>query len=92
MGAIRVQISVLQGDNRVLQAELDLVDDALDSDASWLSREGFPVVTGLHQINQVMDSLGARAHAVLEEHDEGDPALSTALGRFCRKTCIRLGH
>jgi hypothetical protein len=50
------------------------------------------VVTALHQINQVMDSLGTRARAVLEEHDEGDPALSTALGRFCRETCIRLGH
>uniref|UniRef100_A0A2N9GKD1 Uncharacterized protein n=1 Tax=Fagus sylvatica TaxID=28930 RepID=A0A2N9GKD1_FAGSY len=55
-------------------------------------QEGFPVVTALHQINQVMDSLGARARAVLEEHDEGDPALSTALGRFCRETCIRLGR
>uniref|UniRef100_A0A2N9GC50 Uncharacterized protein n=1 Tax=Fagus sylvatica TaxID=28930 RepID=A0A2N9GC50_FAGSY len=54
--------------------------------------EGFPVVTALHQVNQVMDSLGARARAVLEEHDEGDPALSTALGRFCGETCIRLGH
>uniref|UniRef100_A0A2N9FVW6 DUF7745 domain-containing protein n=1 Tax=Fagus sylvatica TaxID=28930 RepID=A0A2N9FVW6_FAGSY len=67
MGAMRVQIIVLQGDNGVLQTEVDLV-------------------------NQVMDSLGARARAVLEEHDEGDPALSTALGRFCGETCIRLGH
>uniref|UniRef100_A0A2N9IPR3 Aminotransferase-like plant mobile domain-containing protein n=1 Tax=Fagus sylvatica TaxID=28930 RepID=A0A2N9IPR3_FAGSY len=92
MGAMRVQISVLQGDNGVLQTELDLVHDALESNASWLNQEGFPVVTALHQINQVMDSLGARARAVLEEHDEGDPALSTALGRFCRETCIRLGH
>jgi hypothetical protein len=92
MGAMRVQISVLQGDNGVLQTELDLVHDALESDASWLNQEGFPVVTALHQINQVMDSLGARARAVLEEHDEGDPALSTALGRFCRETCIRLGR
>uniref|UniRef100_A0A2N9F241 DUF7745 domain-containing protein n=1 Tax=Fagus sylvatica TaxID=28930 RepID=A0A2N9F241_FAGSY len=83
---------VLQGDNGVLQAELDLVHDALESNASWLNQEGFPVVTALHQINQVMDSLGARARAVWEEHDEGDPALSTALGRFCRETCIRLGH
>uniref|UniRef100_A0A2N9FA29 Aminotransferase-like plant mobile domain-containing protein n=1 Tax=Fagus sylvatica TaxID=28930 RepID=A0A2N9FA29_FAGSY len=92
IGAMRVQISVLQGDNGVLQTELDLVHDALESNASWLNQEGFPVVTALHQINQVMDSLGARARAVLEEHDEGDPALSTALGRFCRETCIRLGH
>ena len=92
MGAMRVQISVLQGDNGVLQAEVDLVHDALESNASWLNQEGFPVVTALHQIKQVMDSLGARARAVLEEHDEGDPALSTALGRFCRETCIRLGH
>ena len=92
MGAMRFQISVLEGDNGVLQVELDLVHDALDSDASWLNREGFPMVTGLHQINQVMDSLGARARPVLEEHDEGDPALSTALGRFCRETCIHLGH
>uniref|UniRef100_A0A2N9FX80 DUF7745 domain-containing protein n=1 Tax=Fagus sylvatica TaxID=28930 RepID=A0A2N9FX80_FAGSY len=69
-----------------------LVHDALESNASWLNQEGFPVVTALHQINQVMDSLGARARAVWEEHDEGDPALSTALGRFCRETCIRLGH
>uniref|UniRef100_A0A2N9I847 DUF7745 domain-containing protein n=1 Tax=Fagus sylvatica TaxID=28930 RepID=A0A2N9I847_FAGSY len=83
---------VLQGDNGVLQSELDLVHDALESNASWLNQEGFPVVTSLHQINQVMDSLGARARAVWEEHDEGDPALSTALGRFCRETCIRLGH
>ena len=50
------------------------------------------MVTAFHQVNQVMDSLGARAHVVLEEHDEGDPALSTALGRFCRETYIRLGH
>ena len=50
------------------------------------------MVTALHQINQVMDSLGARARTVLEEHDEGDPALSTALGRFYRETCIRLGR
>uniref|UniRef100_A0A2N9JB70 DUF7745 domain-containing protein n=1 Tax=Fagus sylvatica TaxID=28930 RepID=A0A2N9JB70_FAGSY len=92
MGVMRVQISVLQGDNGVLQTELDLVHDALESNASWLNQEGFPVVTSLHQINQVMDSLGARARAVWEEHDEGDPALSTALGRFCRETCIRLGH
>jgi hypothetical protein len=92
MGVMRVQISVLQGDNGVLQAELDLVHDALESNASWLNQEGFPVVTSLHQINQVMDSLGARARAVWEEHDEGDPALSTALGRFCREACIRLGH
>uniref|UniRef100_A0A2N9GNT2 DUF7745 domain-containing protein n=1 Tax=Fagus sylvatica TaxID=28930 RepID=A0A2N9GNT2_FAGSY len=92
IGAMRVQISVLQGDNGVLQTEVDLVHDALDSDASWLCREGFPVVTALHQVNQVMDSLGARDRAVLEEHDEGDPALSTALGRFYRETCIRLGR
>uniref|UniRef100_A0A2N9HI86 DUF7745 domain-containing protein n=1 Tax=Fagus sylvatica TaxID=28930 RepID=A0A2N9HI86_FAGSY len=69
-----------------------LVHDALESNASWLNQEGFPVVTSLHQINQVMDSLGTRARAVWEEHDEGDPALSTALGRFCREACIRLGH
>uniref|UniRef100_A0A2N9GM69 DUF7745 domain-containing protein n=1 Tax=Fagus sylvatica TaxID=28930 RepID=A0A2N9GM69_FAGSY len=65
MGVMRVQISVLQGDNGVLQTELDLVHDALESNASWLNQEGFPVVTALHQINQVMDSLGARARAVL---------------------------
>uniref|UniRef100_A0A2N9HXW5 DUF7745 domain-containing protein n=1 Tax=Fagus sylvatica TaxID=28930 RepID=A0A2N9HXW5_FAGSY len=92
MGAMRVQIRVFQGDNGVLQTEVDLVHDALESNASWLNQEGFPVVTALHQISQVMDSLGARARAVLEEHYEGDPALSTALGRFCRETCIRLGH
>ena len=90
--AIRVQISILQGDNGVLQTEVDLVHDALEFNASWLNHEGFPVVTALHQVNQVVDSLGARARAVLEEHDEGDPALSTALGRFCKETCIRLGH
>uniref|UniRef100_A0A2N9I985 Uncharacterized protein n=1 Tax=Fagus sylvatica TaxID=28930 RepID=A0A2N9I985_FAGSY len=84
MGAMRVQINVLQGDNGVLQSELDLVHDALESNASWLNQEGFSVVTALHQINQAMDSLGARARAVLEEHDEGDPALSTALGRFLK--------
>jgi hypothetical protein len=71
MGVMRVQISVLQGDNGVLQSELDLVHDALESNASWLNQEGFPVVISLHQINQVMDSLGARARAVWEEHDEG---------------------
>uniref|UniRef100_A0A2N9FKR6 DUF7745 domain-containing protein n=1 Tax=Fagus sylvatica TaxID=28930 RepID=A0A2N9FKR6_FAGSY len=65
MGVMRVQISVLQGDNGVLQSELDLVHDALESNASWLNQEGFPVVTSLHQINQVMDSLGARARASL---------------------------
>uniref|UniRef100_A0A2N9HX44 DUF7745 domain-containing protein n=1 Tax=Fagus sylvatica TaxID=28930 RepID=A0A2N9HX44_FAGSY len=50
MGVMRVQISVLQGDNGVLQSELDLVHDALESNASWLNQEGFPVVTSLHQI------------------------------------------
>jgi hypothetical protein len=49
--AMRVQISVLQGDNGVLQTEVDLVHDALESNASWLNQEGFPVVTALHQIN-----------------------------------------
>uniref|UniRef100_A0A2N9IXA4 Aminotransferase-like plant mobile domain-containing protein n=1 Tax=Fagus sylvatica TaxID=28930 RepID=A0A2N9IXA4_FAGSY len=34
IGAMRVQISVLQGDNGVLQTEVDLVHDALDSNAS----------------------------------------------------------
>uniref|UniRef100_A0A2N9HVC6 DUF7745 domain-containing protein n=1 Tax=Fagus sylvatica TaxID=28930 RepID=A0A2N9HVC6_FAGSY len=62
IGAMRVQISVLQGDNGVLQAELDLVHDALDFDASWL-----------------------KARAVLEEHDEGDPALSTAFGEILQR-------
>uniref|UniRef100_A0A2N9HSI9 DUF7745 domain-containing protein n=1 Tax=Fagus sylvatica TaxID=28930 RepID=A0A2N9HSI9_FAGSY len=47
MGVMRVQISVLQGDNGVLQSELDLVHDALESNASWLNQEGFPVVTSL---------------------------------------------
>ena len=34
IGDIRVQISVLQGDNAVLLTEVDLVQDALASDAS----------------------------------------------------------
>jgi chromosome segregation ATPase len=37
IGAMRVQISVLQGDNGVLQTEVDLVHDALESNASWLN-------------------------------------------------------
>ena len=49
--AIRVQISILQGDNGVLQTEVDLVHDALEFNASWLNHEGFPVVTALHQVN-----------------------------------------
>uniref|UniRef100_A0A2N9FXA5 DUF7745 domain-containing protein n=1 Tax=Fagus sylvatica TaxID=28930 RepID=A0A2N9FXA5_FAGSY len=85
MGAMRVQISVLQGDNGVLQTELDLVHDALESNASWLNQEGFPVVTALHQINQVMDSLGARARAVLEEHDEGDPGPFHCFGEILQR-------
>jgi hypothetical protein len=68
------------------------VQDALESDASWLNHKGLPVVRALHQATRVVDSLGARACTVLEEHDEGDPALSTALERFYRETCIRLGH
>ena len=52
MGAMRVQISVLQGDNRVLQTEVDLVHDALESNASWLNQEGFPVVTALYQVTR----------------------------------------
>jgi hypothetical protein len=51
IGAMWVQISVLQGDNGVLQTEVDLVHDAFESNASWLNQEGFPVVTVLHQIN-----------------------------------------
>uniref|UniRef100_A0A2N9IVG0 Uncharacterized protein n=1 Tax=Fagus sylvatica TaxID=28930 RepID=A0A2N9IVG0_FAGSY len=92
IGAMRVQISILQGDNAVLLTEVDLVQDALASDASWLISEGLPLVRALHQATRVVDSLGARARAVLEEHDEGDPTLSTALGRFCMETCIRFGH
>ena len=92
IGVMRVQISVLQGDNAVLLTEVDLVQDAPESDASWLSREGLSTVRALHEITGVVDSLGAGAHAILEEHDEGDPALSTALGRFYRETCICLGH
>ena len=92
IGAMWVLISVLQGDNAVLLTKVDLVQEALESDASWLNRKGLPVVRALHQATRVVDSLGARARAALEEHDEGDPALSTTLGRFCMETCIRLGH
>jgi hypothetical protein len=85
MGVMRVQISVLQGDNGVLQSELDLVHDALESNASWLNQEGFPVVTSLHQINQVMDSLGTRARAVWEEHDGGGSGPFHCLGEILQR-------
>uniref|UniRef100_A0A2N9FAA8 DUF7745 domain-containing protein n=1 Tax=Fagus sylvatica TaxID=28930 RepID=A0A2N9FAA8_FAGSY len=77
-----------------LRRALDASEEALTSARTSMGamRVQISVLQALHQINQVMDSLGARARAVLEEHDEGDPALSTALGRFCRETCIRLGH
>uniref|UniRef100_A0A2N9IHC1 DUF7745 domain-containing protein n=1 Tax=Fagus sylvatica TaxID=28930 RepID=A0A2N9IHC1_FAGSY len=42
MGAMRVQISVLQGDNGVLQTELDLVHDALESECFLAQPGGFP--------------------------------------------------
>uniref|UniRef100_A0A2N9IUG9 DUF7745 domain-containing protein n=1 Tax=Fagus sylvatica TaxID=28930 RepID=A0A2N9IUG9_FAGSY len=70
-----------------------LVHDALESECFLAQPGGFPCGhSSSSRLIQVMDSLGARARAVWEEHDEGDPALSTALGRFCRETCIRLGH
>uniref|UniRef100_A0A2N9IMC4 Aminotransferase-like plant mobile domain-containing protein n=1 Tax=Fagus sylvatica TaxID=28930 RepID=A0A2N9IMC4_FAGSY len=84
---IREQLEISRAKDELMEETLTETQGQLR-----LSRKGFPVVTALHQINQVMDSLGARARAVWEEHDEGDPALSTALGRFCRETCIRLGH
>uniref|UniRef100_A0A2N9IC35 DUF7745 domain-containing protein n=1 Tax=Fagus sylvatica TaxID=28930 RepID=A0A2N9IC35_FAGSY len=70
-----------------LRRALDASEEALTSARTSMGamREGFPVVTALHQINQVMDSLGARARAVLEEHDEGDPALSTAFGEILQR-------
>uniref|UniRef100_A0A2N9FKT6 DUF7745 domain-containing protein n=1 Tax=Fagus sylvatica TaxID=28930 RepID=A0A2N9FKT6_FAGSY len=71
------------------ESEAALTSTRTSIGAMWVQ---ISVLQALHQINQVMDSLGARARAVLEEHDKGDPALSTALGRFCRETCIRLGH
>ena len=92
IGAMWVLISVLQGDNAVLLTKVDLVQEALESDTSWLNCKGLPVVRALHQATRLVDSLGARARAALEEHDEGDSALSTTLGRFCMETCIRLGH
>ncbi len=69
-----------------------MVQDALASNASWLNSEGLSVVRALHEITRVVDSLGADARAVLEGYDEGDPILSTTLGRFCTETCIHLGH
>uniref|UniRef100_A0A2N9G964 DUF7745 domain-containing protein n=1 Tax=Fagus sylvatica TaxID=28930 RepID=A0A2N9G964_FAGSY len=42
IGAMRVQISVLQGDNGVLQTELDLVHDALESECFLAQPGGFP--------------------------------------------------
>ena len=92
MRVMRVQINVLQGDNGVLLSEVDLIQDALKSDASLLNRESIPVVRALHHATRVVDSLGARARAVLQEYDEGDLFLSTTLGRFCMETCIRLDH
>uniref|UniRef100_A0A2N9G534 DUF7745 domain-containing protein n=1 Tax=Fagus sylvatica TaxID=28930 RepID=A0A2N9G534_FAGSY len=70
-----------------LRRALDASEEALTSARTSMGvmREGFPVVTSLHQINQVMDSLGARARAVWEEHDEGDPALSTAFGEILQR-------
>uniref|UniRef100_A0A2N9GYN6 DUF7745 domain-containing protein n=1 Tax=Fagus sylvatica TaxID=28930 RepID=A0A2N9GYN6_FAGSY len=93
MGVMRVQISVLQGDNGVLQTELDLVHDALESNASWLNQEGFPVVTALHQIQP-----GDGFFGYLELAPSGRSMMRgirpfpLPLGRFCRETCIRLGH
>ena len=92
MGAMRVHISVLQGDNAVLLTEVDLVQDAFAFDASWLSSEGLPVVRALHKATRVVESLGAEPRIVLKEYEEGDSILSTTLGRFCVETCIRLGH
>jgi hypothetical protein len=63
MGAMRVQISVLHGDNAVLLTEVDLVQDLLASNPSWLSSEGLAVVKALHQATRVVESLGAKAHA-----------------------------
>lgn len=40
----------------------------------------------------MVESLGAEANTVLEEYDEGDPILSTALGRFCSETSIHFSH
>ena len=71
---------------------MDLVQDALASNASWLNSEGLPMVRALHEATQVVDSLGVDARAVLKGYDEGDPILSTALGRLCMETCIRLDH
>jgi hypothetical protein len=48
MGAMRVQIIILQGENMVLLTEVDLVQDTLASDPSWLSSKGLPVVRALH--------------------------------------------
>uniref|UniRef100_A0A2N9J4U5 Aminotransferase-like plant mobile domain-containing protein n=1 Tax=Fagus sylvatica TaxID=28930 RepID=A0A2N9J4U5_FAGSY len=65
MGAMRVQIIILQGDENMVL---------------------------LTEATRVVESLGAEARTVLEEYEEGDPILSTALGRFCMETYIRLGH
>uniref|UniRef100_A0A2N9H200 Aminotransferase-like plant mobile domain-containing protein n=1 Tax=Fagus sylvatica TaxID=28930 RepID=A0A2N9H200_FAGSY len=64
-----------------------LLSPMLLGSITWCRVESFLVrrVTSLHQINQVMDSLGARARAVWEEHDEGDPALSTAFGEILQR-------
>ena len=50
------------------------------------------MVKAFHKATRVVDSLGAAARTILEGYEEGDSILSTALGRFCMETCIRLSH
>uniref|UniRef100_A0A2N9H9R8 DUF7745 domain-containing protein n=1 Tax=Fagus sylvatica TaxID=28930 RepID=A0A2N9H9R8_FAGSY len=71
-----------------LRRALDEREVALTSSARTsmgAMQEGFPVVTALHQVNQVMDSLGARARAVLEEHDEEGSGPFHCLGEILQR-------
>uniref|UniRef100_A0A2N9FEB2 DUF7745 domain-containing protein n=1 Tax=Fagus sylvatica TaxID=28930 RepID=A0A2N9FEB2_FAGSY len=80
-----------------LQRSLDESEAALSAARTSmrtmrLSSEGLAVARALHRATRVVESLGTEAHTVLKEYKEGDPILSTSLGRFCMETCIRLDH
>uniref|UniRef100_A0A2N9IFM5 DUF7745 domain-containing protein n=1 Tax=Fagus sylvatica TaxID=28930 RepID=A0A2N9IFM5_FAGSY len=76
--AQRGNVSTLRAMNDFIREQLEISKAAKDHLEQTLA--------------ETQGQLETEARAVLEEHDEGDPALSTALGRFCRETCIRLGH
>ncbi len=75
-----------------MQTEMDCVQLICELGSDMPSVKRLQLLISFHRVTRVAQSVEAKATAILEEYDEGDPLCSTELGRFCSRAFVRLSQ